>query len=281
MVLSLCFGLSLGAQDFTYQTFKDYRIINTHSVETLTKRKLDIRIGHRFGDLIGDGGGWSTFYGLETAQDVMIGAAYGITNNITVGLDRTKGSGPLSRLVNGTLKYRILHQKTDDSMPFTLTFVGITSVSTMDRDEENPESLNHFDKTAHRFIYTAQLLLARKFSDAFSLQLIPSYTHRNVVSFDDENGIISLGVATRIQINKVFGIIADATFPFSELRTSDNGFYPPIGIGLEIETGGHIFQINFTNATGISETDYIPNTRSNWGDRQFRLGFTISRTFNL
>jgi hypothetical protein len=91
----------------------------------------------------------------------------------------------------------------------------------------------------------------------------------------------SLGVGTRIQLSKVFGIIADATFPFSDLRTSDNGFYPAVGVGLEIETGGHVFQVNFTNATGIMETDYIPYTTSNWADGEFRLGFTVSRVFNL
>ncbi len=278
----ICFVLCLvlNAQEDVFETFKDTRVINTHSVETLHSGKMDIRIGHRFGNLVGSSGGWQTFYGLENAADVMIGVEYGISRSLTVGINRTKGSGPLKRLVNGIVKYKLLKQKEDDSMPLTLTVLGVASASTMGKST-NPEVLNFFSSNSHRFIYTGQLLIARKFSDKFSLQVIPSYTHRNVVGFNDDNGLISLGFATRIQLTKVFGLIVDGTFPFSELRTSDNGYYPAIGVGLEIDTGGHVFQVNFTNATGISETDYIPNTFADWGEGEFRLGFTISRTFNL
>ena len=219
-------------------------MINTHSVETLAKRKLDVRIGHRFGDLAGNSGGWTTFYGLESAQDILTGVEYGVTNSLTIGLNRTKGAGPLKQLINGMVKYRILRQKTDNSIPLSITFLGVSSVSTMSKSDD-PELLNFFEKSSHRLMHTVQLLVARKFSPAFSLQLIPSYTHRNIVANNDDNGIFSVGLATRIQLTKVFGIVADATIPFSDLRTTENGFYPPLGIGLEIDTGGHIFQINF------------------------------------
>ena len=280
-LLLICFAISLCAQDYTPRTFKDTRVINTHSVETLAARKLDIRIGHRFGDLAGSTGGWETFYGLESAQDIMIGFEYGISDQVTLGLNRTKGAGPLKRLVNANLKYRFIRQKEDDLMPFSVTLLGVLSASTMKKDPDNPEVLNHFPDFSHRFLYTIQALVARKFSDHFSLQIIPSYTHRNLVSFNDDNGLWSLGAATRVQITKVIGLVADATFPFSDLRTAENGYYPAIGIGLEFDTGGHVFQVNLTNARGITETDYIPYTRSDWGEGQFRLGFTISRTFNL
>ena len=113
------------------------------------------------------------------------------------------------------------------------------------------------------------------------MQITPAYTYRNLVDFNDVNGIFSIGFATRIQLTKIIGLIADITLPFSEDRTSANGFYPSIGVGFEFDTGGHIFQVNFTNSTAIMETDYIPYTTSNWGDGAFRLGFTISRLFNL
>ncbi len=264
----------------TFETFKDTRVINTHSVETLPGRKLDVRIGHRFGDFAGDAGGWQTFYGLENAADIMIGFEYGVSDALTVGINRTKASGPLKRLVNGIVKYKLLAQKEDGSMPFTITALGVASVSTMEKSDD-PEVLHFFEKSAHRWMYTGQLLIGRKFSDGFSLQVIPSYTHRNVVGFNDENGLISLGFATRVQLTKVMGLIVDGTFPFSDIRTSENGYFPAIGVGLEFDTGGHVFQLNFTNATAISETDYIPNTTSDWGEGQFRLGFTISRMFNL
>jgi len=264
------------AQERVHQTFKDTRIINTHSVETIPKRRLDIRIGHRFGDLTG---GWDSFYGLENATDIMLGADLGILNNLSIGLHRTKGSGPLSRLLTTTLKYRALHQE-DGGLPISLTVVGMASASTMG-SSESPDALNNFSKFSHRMIYAGQVLIARKFSDAFSLQLIPGYVHRNVVPFNDQNGLFSFGAAARVQLTKTMGIIVDGTFPLSELRTAGNDYFPALGFGLEFETGGHVFQVNFTNATAIMETDYIPNTRTSWGNGEFRLGFTISRTFNL
>lgn len=274
-----CFTM-LDAQEFVHQTFKDTRVINSHSVETLQKRKLDVRISHRFGDLAGDNGGWATFYGLENAADVLIGADYGVTDDLMVGLYRTKGAGPLKQLINSTLKYRVIRQGKDSGAPLTLTLVNTTSISTAKKIDD-PDVLSSFPKTAHRFAFNFQAMIARQFSDRLSLQVSPGYTHRNLVSNFDENGFFSLGVAARLQVTKVFGIIADATFPFSDLRDSDNGYYPPVGIGLEIDTGGHVFQLNLTNATGLMDTDYIPNTRSSWGDGEFRLGFTISRMFNL
>ncbi len=281
LLFSFLFLLTSGtAQELVQETFKDDKVINSHSVETLPARKLDFRIVHRFGDLAGDFGGWDNFYGLEDARDIMIGFAYGVTNKLSVGINRTKGSGPLSRLVNLNAKYRILHQKVDGSMPLSLTFYGLSSISTMKKTEVANE-LHSFAKSSHRVVYCAQFLIARKFGDAFSLQLIPSYVHRNVVPSDDENGLFSLGLATRVQLSKVIGLIADLTLPFSDLRTSANGYYPGLGLGLEFDTGGHVFQLNLTNTTGIMETDYIPYTRTNWGEGEFRLGFTISRLFNL
>lgn len=270
------------------KTFKDTRVINTHSVETLPKRKLDIRIGHRFGDLAGDRGGSQTFFGLENASDVMIGGEYGFTDRFTAGIYRAKGAGSLPggtpglrQLLNLFGKYRILRQKEDGSMPISLTAFGLATMSTAKRIETNPDIINNFPEFPHRMAYAGQLLLARQFSDGFSLQIIPSYVHRNLVAFEDDNGLLSIGVASRIQISKVIGFIFDATFPLSEMRTAGNGFYHAIGAGLEFETGGHVFQINFTNATAVMETDYIPYTTSNWAEGEFRLGFTVSRLFNL
>jgi hypothetical protein len=84
-----------------------------------------------------------------------------------------------------------------------------------------------------------------------------------------------------MKFSRAYAFIIDGNFPISNLRTSENKYYPAIGLGLEIDTGGgHVFQINVTNATGMAETDYIPYTQSNWSQGEFRLGFTISRIFN-
>lgn len=288
LLISICCCGLVTAQEKIHQTFKDTRVINSHSVETLPKRKLDFRVSHRFGDLAGDNGGYKTFFGLENASDILIGVDYGVTNQLTVGLHRTKGAGSmpdgnsgLRQLLNGLVKLRFLQQTSDNKVPVSMTLVGIASLSTAEKIEDNPDIIRSFPKFAHRMATHAELLVARKFSDAFSLQLMPGFTQRNLVPFEDENGIFSLGLATRVQLTKVMALIADVTFPFSERRVSANGFYTPLGFGLEFDTGGHVFQINLTNATGLMETDYIPYTTTNWGEGEFRLGFTISRLFNL
>ncbi len=281
LLLFLFSFVTIHAQEqnnFVFNTFKDRRVINSHSVETLQKRQLDVRIAHRFGDLAGDNGGWNNFYGLENAADVLLGAEYGATDDLTLGLFRTKGASNFNAIINGQAKYRILRQK-EEGMPLTLSVLAFTGASTAKKGDD-PEQLNYFDKTAHRFIHGVQILAARKFSDVFSLQISPSFIHRNVVPFGEENNIISVGAATRIQLTKVIGILADVNIPVSGLQDVDDATIP-FGLGFEFDTGGHVFQLNFTNSRGLSAVDYIPNTTSKWGDGEFRMGFTISRLFNL
>lgn len=275
----------MGAQDYVYRTFKDTRVINTHSVEQLGKRKLDIRIGHRFGDLLGDNGGWPTFYGLESAADVLIGAEYGVTDNISLGVFRTKGAGDLNQLVNTVLKYRLVRQE-KNGKPFTITALGVGTLSTSQKNPDSP-GLNRFPKFSHRMVYSVQFLIGRKFSDKFSLQISPGYTHRNLVESFDNNDIISLGFAGRVQITKVIGLVADFTLPVTGIQSpfddtpNTPDYRPALGVGLEFDTGGHVFQVNLTNSKGLMETDYIPYTTSQWSEGEFRIGFTISRLFNL
>lgn len=286
ILIALAGFLGLNAQE-TYQTFKDRRVINAHSIEMLQQGKLDVRITHRFGDLAGENGGFKTFFGLENVADVLIGAEYGVLNNLNIGLYRSKGAGSqpdgssgLRQLASGFVKYRLLQQVDSDGSPITVTLLGVGSISSSPKSE-NPTSINYFPNFTDRMAFTVQALVGKKFSNAFSLQLNGAYTHRNLVAFNDVNGVVSVGVATRVQVSKVFGLIGDVTLPFSENRTAANGFYPSIGVGLEIDTGGHIFQINLTNSKGLIETDYIPYSTSNWADSEFRLGFTVSRIFNL
>ncbi len=287
MVMALLMVGTLFSQEYTFQTFKDRRIISANSVETLAKRKLDVRITHRFGDIAGTAGGFQTFFGFENAADVLIGAEYGMTDNLNIGLYRTKGAGStangkvgLRQLVNVSFKYKLLKQKNDGSMPITLTTYGLLSTSTA-KKTASVSSISSFPAFSDRMAFTVQLLIARKFSNALSIQITPSYTHRNLVTFGDLNDVFSVGAAGRLQLTKVIGILADVTVPVSGDRTSPNGYYPSIGIGFDIDTGGHVFQVNLTNSRGILETDYIPYTTSEWNKGQFRIGFTISRLFNL
>lgn len=288
LILFIVFTCSLSAQrERVSRGFKDSRAVNIHSVETLPKGKLDVRISHRFGDLLGDNGGWPTFYGLESAQDVSIGGEYGFTDRLTIGLYRAKGGGVtpsgqtgLRRNLNGVIKYRALHQE-ELGHPVSIALVGNTSFSTDQRIEGNANLIQSFPEFSHRFAFNASAVIARKFGKDFTLQVVPGITHRNLVPFEGENTLFSLGGAARYQVTRVLALIADASVPFSSTLTSENGYEIPLGFGFEWDTGGHVFQLNFTNATGIFETDYIPYTSSSWADGEFRIGFTISRWFNL
>ncbi len=262
-----------------YRTFKSTYLINSRTIETLPARKMEFQIGHRFGDI---NGGWETLYGIENAADILIGIDYGITDRLMAGLYRTKGGGPLRALMHGTMKYKILAQTEgqEKNMPLTLSVAGIATMSSQ-KKSGIPNTLTEFDKFAHRMSYGLQIIAARKFGDRFALQIAPSWVHRNLVPFGDQNDLFSISYGARIQMTRTLGLILDGTIPFDDYRSANNGFYPAMGIGLEIDTGGHVFQVNFTNATGITETDFIPYTQKNWLDGEFRFGFKISRWFNL
>lgn len=288
LLFILSFGYESQGQDLVHlQTFKDTRVINTHSTETLNKRRLDVRIGHRFGDIAGDRGGFSTFYGLESAADVLFAFEYGLSDNLMIGVSRAKGGGSLpngtrglDQLLSFNAKYRVLTQSEENGNPVSVAVLGVGTMSAAERIE-GADVLQNFEKFAHRFAYHGQLITARKFSDAFSLQASLGITYRNLVPFGDDNIVYSAGAASRLQLTKVVGLILDATLPFSDYRSATDGFSPVLGIGFEFDTGGHVFQVNLTNATQIMETDYIPYSTSQWMDGEFRLGFTISRLFNL
>ncbi|MEO1436707.1 MAG: DUF5777 family beta-barrel protein [Bacteroidota bacterium] len=279
-LLAIPFCLLAQDKNFASQTFKSTRIINTHSVETIPKRKLDFRVTHRFGDIAGDFGGFQTLYGLENAADILIAFEYGITDDLMVGIGRTKGAGPIRQLIHGFVKYRALKQTEGPGFPISVTLVAGTTLSTM-KKSETPDLLTSFEKFSHRQVHNGQVLVARKFSPWLSLQAQGIVVHRNLVDFDDTNTLVSAGVSARVQLNKVFAAIIDSNYTLDANRTPDNDFYFPLGVGLEIDTGGHVFQLNLTNTQGISEADWVPYTQSNWLDGQYRLGFTISRLFNL
>jgi hypothetical protein len=277
-------------KEYTYQTFKDTRVINTYSTETLRKKTLDVRIAHRFGDYFNQWqfqNAWTNFFGFENAADVGMGVEYGITDNFMMGFHRTKGAGPLKSLLHLIAKYKVLAQTKDNKMPISMAIAGSVSVSTM-WASDNPQLLSNVPGGfGHRMIYSLQVHVARKFGEIFSLQISPTFVWRNLVVHDDNNFLASASVCAKIQVTKALGIILDANFAFDAYRwtnssTRTTNYYFPLGIGFEIETGGgHVFQINLSNSAGIEPTDYIPNTTLDWTKGQFRIGFTISRAFKM
>lgn len=280
--LLLAIFQNLNAQEFQKDAFNDRRVINSQSVEMLKKGKMDFRTYHRFGDLLGTSGGWQSFYGLENAADIGIGFDYGLNDHINFGIMRAKGAGELRQLVNGYFKARLMRQQVQGNNPLSITFVANSTISTMPKST-NANALSSFPNFSNRFAYHVQIMFARRFNQRLSLQASLNYTYRDLVYTYDQNDIPSIGLAGRIQLTKATALIFDGAFPVLVAdRELPLQYQYPIGVGFEFETGGgHVFQINLTNARGLTETDYIPNTSSNWQDGEFRLGFTIGRQFTV
>jgi hypothetical protein len=283
--LSKMFQDSTGRQP-VIGTFKSTRIIMGHSNETLKKHELDFRVAHRFGDAGGSFGGTKTAFGLDNSTDIRIAFEYGVTDDLMVGISRVKGSGDLSQIFEGLAKYRILKQTTDNHIPVSLTVFGNVTVSTMSSNDDET-SPAHFEEFTDRMTYVAQAIIARKFGERLSLTLSPTYIHRNRVGYMDMNNVFALGGSGRVKLSKRLAFIAEYYYPFRSQSSKDYykaqgvKFYNPLGAGLEIETGGHVFSVNFTNSTAILENQFISETKSSWLQGQFRWGFNISRRFTL
>ena len=269
-----------------YATFKSTRIINSRSNETVKKHELDFIISHRFGDAAGKNGGHKTFFGIDNAADIRIAFDYGITDKLTTGIARYKGATAIRHLYESSVKYKIIEQTENNKVPIGITAAGNAVISTMGSNV-NPQVPDHFESFSDRWSFMGQLIIVRKFSSRFSLALLPTYIHYNRVGFGDWNDTFGAGIGGRVKVSKRFALIADYYYVIRKNSVKnffkDNGLplYNPLGIGLEMETGGHVFQLIFTNNTALLENQFIPYTTHSWRKKEFGWGFSFSRTFAL
>jgi len=261
-------------EQITKATFKATRLVNMHTVETLGKRSLDFRIAHHFGNL---GAGPESFWGLDNAASIRIALEYSYDGRLMGGIGRTSQG----KLADGFLKYRLLRQTDGGSMP-----ISVTLFSSMYYTLEKSFVVNGVDKygdRANRFTYCSQIMIARKFSESFSLQVSPTYTHFNLVErIGQTNDVWALAGLARMKMTRRSAVVLEYTHNFNLYPDqAPLKYYSPFGIGYEIETGGHVFQMFFTNASGIAEPQTISNTTSSFDNWGFGLGFNISRVFRL
>lgn len=271
--------------EYTTASFKTTRVINGHSLENTAHGVLDFRINHRFGTL---NEGVGNFFGLDQSE-VRIGFDYGITDQLMVGFGR---SG-YQKTVDGFAKYKLFKQcESGCGMPITASLVASSSVTTLVKEEVpwyGPERTDHF---THRLAYSFQLVLGRKLSERLTLQLTPGVVHRNLVAYDEEaNDVINVGFAGRMKLSKRVAVNAEYFYvlPDQLLAPTDAelaadpgaGFKNTFSVGFDIETGGHVFQLHFTNSTGMFERAFITETTNSWADREVHYGFNISRVFTV
>jgi len=252
--------------------FESPRLILSQTTETIKKKNLNFFIVHRFGDFAGHNGGGQSFFGLDAVADVYIGFQYGLTDNLNVQFGRstiTYGGG----MADLELKYALLHQTNDDSMPFAISLIAGTGV----------RLYNSFAAFSDRSSYFGEAIFARKFSHTFSLEVSPSIVQNNLPIPDlpgNPQQFFSLSAAARLKISKQMSVVVDYAHPFSSFRNS-SAFSDPLGFGIQAVTGGHVFTLNITNARAVTEINYLSNTTSDFGRGQFRIGFTISRMFDF
>lgn len=254
--------------EFTYATFKTTRIINGHSVENPADGVLLFMISHRFGKL---NSGAYDFFGLDQAT-IRLGFEYGIGERLSVGIGRSS----YQKAYDGFVKYKILRQSSGDrTMPLTMTW--FSSMDLFSLKWQDTERKNYFSS---RLSFVHQLLLARKFSDKFSLQVSPTFIHKNLVLTEaDDNDTFAMGVGGRLKLTQRVSV--NAEYFYLMPGSVANNFVNPLSIGFDIETGGHVFQLHFTNTQPMFERGFITETRGKWTNGDIYFGFNLSRVFTI
>jgi opacity protein-like surface antigen len=267
--------------DYTTATFKASRIINGHSIEQMKKKQLDFRISHRFGTL---NSGAYGLWGLDHSV-IHFSLEYGLKDWLMVGV----GRGSYNKTYDAFAKFRLLRQSSGAKwMPVSLSYFSSVEFVTeyfpttpiQVTDSTTTPRINY---SSSRFTYISQILIARKFNDKFSLQLTPSYVHRNLVTSElDMNDLFSLGVGARYKLTKRMSVNAEYYYNINpNTKYLKPRTYNSASIGIDLETGGHVFQIMLTNSQGMREGTFIPQTTGDWLDGGIHLGFNISRVFSF
>jgi len=256
--------------NYTTATFKSTRIMNGHSIERMPQGQLDVRISHRFGTI---NSGAYNFFGLDQSN-IHLGLEYGIFNWLMVGVGRSE----YEKTFDGFAKFSILRQSTGAKvMPVSVSVLTSIALKTLKFPDQT--RTNYFTS---RLAYVGQILIARKISEALSVQLTPSYVHRNLVATElDPNDIFAIGAGARVKILKRISLNAEYYYITNPKTYMSQQIYDPLSVGFDIETGGHVFQLFFTNSLGMTEKQFIGGTTGQWKKGDIHFGFNISRVFTL
>ncbi len=278
------FNFSLWAQDSTLlsmlddslkegtspvkATFKAIHIVNAQTIESPAKGDLNFIIMHRFGKL---NDGAYNFFGLDNAS-IRLGLDYGITDRLAVGIGRSS----LEKLFDGYLKYKLIRQTSGaKNIPLSVSLLG--SITNYTLKYADKPYLN----AKYRTTYVTQLLVARKINGAVSVQVSPTWLHFNLVpTIKDENDVFAVTAAGRVKISKRMSITAEYNYSLPD-QVKSIDVKNSLSLGMDIETGGHVFQLIFSNSQGMTEPQYITRTSGSWGKGDIYFGFNISRNFSL
>jgi hypothetical protein len=257
--------------NYTTATFKSTRVVNGHSIERMREKQFDFRISHRFGRI---NGGAYELWGLDQAN-IHFSLEYGITDWIMVGI----GRGTYEKTYDGFTKVSLLRQSTGArNMPVSVSLFGSAALNSLKWSD--PERTNYFSS---RMAYCTQVLVGRKFGPRLSGQISPTFVHKNLTPTElDPNDSYSVGFGGRIKITSRLSLNAEYYYvlkPFNYYPTVET--YNPLAIGIDLETGGHVFQIMLTNSLAMIEKGFITETTGQWKNGDIHIGFNISRVFSF
>lgn len=249
----------------TYQqpAFKAMKIGNLQSTKVAEKGDLYMYVSHRFGTLKD---GFETFFGFDNAN-TKIQMVYGLLKGVQIGVSRES----LRKTFGGSAKVQIFKQS--DKFPLNIVGYGTVNYNT-----ELKKSRYPFLKDVDRLSYASQLLFSRRITNSFSLELAPTFVRQNLVleSFQDHDQF-ALGAGGRYKLTKRISFNVDYVYNFS--RADKSIYKDPLTLGVDIETGGHIFQLLFANAQSTNEPGFISNAEGDWSDGNVFFGFNIVRVF--
>ncbi|WP_160135985.1 DUF5777 family beta-barrel protein [Chryseobacterium sp. c4a] len=247
--------------DTSQPAFKALQIVTGQSTKLAAKKEWYIVVAHRFGDV---SAGFKDFFGLDNAS-TKLGVIYGLTDAISLSLSRETNM----KTFEGGIKYKLVKQ--NENFPVDIVGYHVMGANTA-LDKDTYPHLRFSD----RLSYLTQALISRRFSDGFSLQLTPSYVHKNLYdpNIEDKNQFLA-GLGGRYKISKRVSVNAEYFVNFD-----NHSFYKnPLSLGVDIETGGHIFQLLFTNSQINSDIGYLTNASGNWGKGHIFFGFNLYRVF--
>lgn len=252
------------SSDYTIATFKGLKIVNFESTKLVAEKELTFVVSHRFGSIEN---GFDSFFGLDDAV-TRLNFIYGLSDGVNVSVSRSS----FQKIYESALKYRIARQ-VDNGFPVTIVGYHSLYINTALEKDNLPKL-----EFKHRLGYTTQLLISRKMNTNLSLELAPTYFHDNYVTIDNQkNSQFAMGFGGRYKLAKRWSLNADYGVHLN--RTSDSPFKNPISIGVDLETGGHVFQMHFTNAQAMNTNGFLGQATGDWSDGNIYFGFNLSRSF--
>jgi hypothetical protein len=250
--------------NYATAAFKGLKIVNFESTKLVAKKEMTFIVSHRFGSIEN---GFDSFFGLDDAV-TRLNFVWGLSDAVNIGVSRSS----FQKIYEASAKYRLIRQK-DNGFPFTIVAFNSILVNTSFEKENLPKL-----KFRDRLGYTVQLLISKKVSPELSFELAPTFFHDNLVTFNtQQNSQYAIGFGGRQKLSKRLSVNIDYGWHLN--RADNSPFKNPLSIGFDFETGGHVFQMHFSNAQAMNTNGFLGQATGDWSDGNIYFGFNLSRVF--